>query len=81
MVLFGHSLFSNLRGGNLLYFFEGSASLAARILAFCFVPQDGAKTFLHGHFDGGVEAMLEKNLSVSSVQTLLFILQQEGSFV
>lgn len=67
MVLFGHSLFSNLRGGNLLYFFEGSASLADRTLASCFVSQEGAKTFLHGHVDGGVEAILKKNLSVNSL--------------
>lgn len=49
IVLSGHCLFSSFRGGNRLYFIEGSLSLH---LSISILPNTRIEFLSHGHFDG-----------------------------
>lgn len=55
MVLLGHCRFSSLRGGNFLYFIEGSLSLLSIVSVHCIPRPRGAKvTYMGMLTDGGV---------------------------
>jgi hypothetical protein len=76
IVLLGHWRFSSLRGGNLLYFCEGSLSLESKSLAFGLQDPE-AQRVLHRHIDGRWGKSLE--IFDVSMEQLLFLTIVVGS--